>query len=233
MGRFFHYALRTIDVVAARTFYAAVLGNDAAEIFPLHERARARGAPPHWLGFLDVGDVEASLSAFVLRGASSLAPTWVNPQGIEAAVVRDPGGAVVALAKPPATAVPAGGAIVGPHVAWHLLNTANLEQAKANYGELLGWEFGAPLPDGGHGLLHPFAMEPGGSASGALVDIQGRAGVHPHWLFHFRVDALAPALEMVRAGGGSSLGPFALPSGDHVAVCDDPQGAAFGLFATH
>jgi catechol 2,3-dioxygenase-like lactoylglutathione lyase family enzyme len=49
--RFFYYALRTSDVARARAFYTAVLGNDDAEIFELHEQAVARGARPHWLGF--------------------------------------------------------------------------------------------------------------------------------------------------------------------------------------
>jgi predicted enzyme related to lactoylglutathione lyase len=38
-------------------------------------------------------------------------------------------------------------------------------------------------------------------------------------------------LNLVRGAGGVVLGPFALPSGEHVAVCDDPQGAAFALIA--
>src|SRR4051794_39161194 len=99
--RFVNYHLRTTDIPAARAFYAAVLGKNHAEIFQLHEQALARGARPHWLGYLDVGEVDAMASAFGARGATPLGPKWVNPQGLEAAVVRDPGGAVVALAKPP------------------------------------------------------------------------------------------------------------------------------------
>jgi predicted enzyme related to lactoylglutathione lyase len=68
-----------------------------------------------------------------------------------------------------------------------------------------------------------------GRLARAQHDIATRPSVHPHWLFHFRVNALGPALEAVRAGGGSMLDPIALPNGDHAAVCDDPQGAAFAL----
>jgi predicted enzyme related to lactoylglutathione lyase len=53
--------------------------------------------------------------------------------------------------------------------------------------------------------------------------------VHPHWLFNFGVPALEPAIEAVRAAGGSALDPITLPDGKRVTACDDPQGAAFGL----
>ena len=62
-----------------------------------------------------------------------------------------------------------------------------------------------------------------------MADIAGRPGVHPHWLFHFRVAALEPALAAVRAAGGLVLDPLTLPNGARIAVCDDAQGAAFAL----
>jgi len=39
------------------------------------------------------------------------------------------------------------------------------------------------------------------------------------------------ARDAVRAAGGLVLDPVTLPNGDRVAVCDDPQGAAFALHA--
>jgi hypothetical protein len=55
------------------------------------------------------------------------------------------------------------------------------------------------------GVSEQSAQQPGGPSVGLMADIGGRPGVHPAWLFHFRVTALDPA------------------------VCDDPQGAAFAL----
>jgi predicted enzyme related to lactoylglutathione lyase len=227
MTRFVQFHLRTTDVDAARSFYAAVLGNDDAIIFRLHEQAIARGAPPHWLGYLDVGDVDASVAAFVARGAVPLGPKWVNAEGLEAAVMRDPGGAVVALAKPPPASVDRKG---GPaEVAWHLLHTTDVDRAKANYNELFGWELGEPMDLGTHGVFHPFAWQPGDPTVGAMSDIATHPGVHSHWLFHFRVGSLDAAIDAARAGGGIVMGPFVMPSGERIAVCDDPQGAAFAL----
>jgi predicted enzyme related to lactoylglutathione lyase len=227
MSHFFQTVLRTLDVPAAHAFYASVLGEVALQIVPLHELALARGAQPHWLGFLDVPDVERAAAEFTARGASALGPKWVNPAGLEAAVMRDPGGAVLALAKPPAAPSPA--APPGPEVVWHLLNTAEVGRAKAHYAELFGWEFRAPLDLGQFGVLHPFAFESGARLAGFLSDIAGRPGVHPHWLFHFRVPTLDAAVAAAQAGGGKVLGPFTLPDGTRLAVCDDPQGAAFAL----
>ncbi|MEO8900372.1 MAG: hypothetical protein ABI488_02065 [Polyangiaceae bacterium] len=226
MAQFFHYTLRTTNVPAARAFYAAVLGAGEADIVQLHEQALTRGARPHWLGFIKVAEVDAAAAAFAARGATPLGPKWLNPQGLEATVMRDPGGAVVALAKPP----PALSLASLPEVLWHQLSTLAVQSAKANYAALVGWDFKEPFELAGVGALHPFAWQPGGPVVGSMSDIAQRPGVHTHWLFHFRVPALEPALEAVRAGGGVSLPVLTLPNGDRVVACDDAQGAAFALF---
>lgn len=223
MSPFFKVTLRTSDVEAARAFYATVIGDAALDVLKLHEQAVARGARPHWLGFIEVGEVDRAAAAFVERGASPLGPKWVNPEGLEAAVMRDPGGAIVALAKPPAPPTRPSG------VVWHLLNTPDVQRAKANYGELFGWEPKEPLDLGSLGVLHPFAWARGGPTVGAMIDIAGRPEVHPHWLFQFPVASLEPAMAAARRGGGIVLGPSALPTGERIAVCDDPQGAAFAI----
>ncbi len=137
MTPFFQVTLRTSDVEAARAFYATVLGGPALHIVQLHEQAVARGARPHWLGYLDVGDVDRAAAAFVDRGATPLGPKWVNPEGLEAAVMRDPGGAIVALAKPPRGVRATN---LGPDVVWYELNSADVQRAQLNYRELFGWD---------------------------------------------------------------------------------------------
>lgn len=224
MTPFVRIQLRTSDVASARSFYGSVLGAQTLHVVPLHEQAVARGARPHWLGFLDVGDVERASGAFIARGAMSLGPKWVNPEGLEAAVVRDPGGAIVALARPEPDAAP-----LTPKVGWFGLHTSDVERAKSDYGALFGWVVDDAVDYGGLGVLHPFAYAAGHPAVGAMSDIRDRPGVHAHWLFSLRVPSLDAAVDAVRAGGGLVIGPMALPSGARVAVCDDPQGAAFAL----
>jgi predicted enzyme related to lactoylglutathione lyase len=231
MAAFLRITLRTSGVPAARAFYARVLGPRALDVVELHEQAVARGARPHWLGFLEVGDVDRAAAAFQARGATALGPKWVSPEGLEAAVMRDPGGAIVALARPPAGARPPdGGAMsAAPGVVWQVLNTADVGAARANYAELFGWAFGEPATLAGAGVFHPFAWTRGGPFVGSMGDIGGRPGVHPHWSFHLRVAALAPALEAVLSGGGTLVAELTLPTGERVAVCDDPQGATFAI----
>jgi predicted enzyme related to lactoylglutathione lyase len=208
-----------------------VLGRDDLSIVPLHETALARGARPHWLGQIGVGDVDALASVFVGRGATRLGPTARGGDGgpfpgVEFAVVRDPGGAVVALATP-ATMAPV------PEVAWHVLHTADAARAGEAYQQLFGWHVGARVDGGAPGVFHELAWESGGAIVGAIGDLAGRPDVHPHWLYCFRVASLEPAIAAARAAGGLVLEPFALPDGTRVAVCDDAQGAAFGLAANH
>src|SRR5208283_3506322 len=131
MTTFFRFELRTTNADGAREFYARVLGHDRAIIWPLHEQALARGARPHWLGSLDVEDIEQTAAAFVERGATRLGPTVPRRDGGQMAVLRDPGGAVVALATPAAE-----NAQVFTEVGWHVLNTKDAPRATMDYRDL-------------------------------------------------------------------------------------------------
>jgi hypothetical protein len=55
--------LRTSDVVAAWAFYASVFGDVVIDVVPLHEQAVARGARPHWIGYLDVAKPQPGFDA--------------------------------------------------------------------------------------------------------------------------------------------------------------------------
>lgn len=226
MNRFFRAQMRTLDVDAAERFYQRVFGRTPGEVVPLHERALARGAKPHWLGFIEVADVERSTAEFESLGATSMGPPWTNPQGLHASLMRDPGGALLALASP-GRELPHGP--TSPEVVFVSNNSGALDRTLAAYRSLLGWTIDAPLDTGDTGIVHPFACEPGAKQEGVFLDITGRPGVHPHWLFHFGVDSLDRSIAEVRSAGGLVLDPIQLPDGTRIAVCDDPQDAAFAL----
>jgi predicted enzyme related to lactoylglutathione lyase len=221
MPRFSRFDLRTSDADAARRFYSKVLGHERAVIWPLHEQAVARGAKPHWLGTIGVDEVEQTAEAFAARGAERLGPTRPAAGGGLAAVLRDPGGALLAVGSRPAVDE-------NPGVVWHVLNTRDSAQALKNYAELFGWQPTTRVETGAHGAFQQFAWE-GLAAAGAIGDVALRPGVHPHWLFFFEVGSLDEALASARSEGGLVLEPMALPNGARVCVCDDPQGAAFAL----
>ncbi|MCX6106329.1 MAG: hypothetical protein NTY08_10920 [Proteobacteria bacterium] len=217
--------LRTRDISAARAFYASVLGYDLRHIVALPEVAAARGAPPHWLGHIGIGNVDECASAFVANGAQRLGPTQQTSGGDKVALMRDAGGAVVALSN-------ASDEALGVDVAWYQLLTADLEKAIANYQGSLGWWMTEQVDLGAVGIAQFFSWHADRADrvnNGMIIDIARLPMAHPHWLFHFRVPALATAVAAVRAAGGKVVDLTVMNGGTQIAVCDDPQGAAFAL----
>lgn len=227
MNAFCRYELRTTDVESAYAFYTDVFGadfwKDGIQVRPLPAPAIARGAPPHWLGHIQVEDVVGTMLRFVERDATVVGP---RPHGGDAAqvIVRDPNGAMLALTSE---------AMRNPteRVAWHLLSARDERQAFAVYSELFGWR-GCDTYDFGpqRGRHISFTWAAGRDATGSISNLAQQPHVHPHWLFFFRTARLADALTKVRANGGLTLPPWENARGDLVAVCDDPQGAAFALY---
>jgi len=172
---FCRYDLRTTDPDAARLFYSDVVGLDFTEeaaseepsilaVWPLHEQARARGVPAHWLGHIGVADVDAVAQRLLDRGGERLSPTLRMNDGTTFATVRDPGGAVVAVragTRRPSRAP----------VAWHQLHTPDLDRAWAVYSELFGWAHTETIdvaePVGGHRM---FAWEGAGKSVGSMAN---------------------------------------------------------------
>ena len=225
MNRFRRYQLRTTDVPAARIFYNSIFGDDITAIQSLPAHAKERGAPAHWLGFIDVENVERAVAAFIEQGAMQLGPTFPNPGGGQSALCRDPGGAVVALSSADTPAVQG----KSPDVIWHQLFSSHIDQTAAAYCALLGWQLGQKHSHFEHGTHQEFAWQPGNNSVGSVADVTQHRGVHAHWLFHFRIASLEQALARVREAGGVVIGPTMLDNGDRIAMCEDPQGAAFML----
>jgi predicted enzyme related to lactoylglutathione lyase len=234
---FCRYDLRTTDPTAARTFYSEVVGLNFAAIpspeepsmlavWPLHEQARARGAPPHWLGQIGVEDVEATMTRLLERGSERLSPTTLRAtDGTAFATLRDPSGAVLAVRASVRT----------PRhspVAWHHLHTRDRDGAWAMYSELFGWThtetFDVADPVGGYWM---FAWESPDASVGSMANTARAEGVHSHWLFYFSVPDIEGTMAKVRAHGGiAPVEATVLPHGDRIAACEDGQGAAFGLY---
>lgn len=219
MPAFERATLRTTDPATARAFYDLILGVRGDAIVALPAAAVARGATPHWLGQIGVAEVEAVAAAFCAGGAVRLGSLDDG-----AAVLRDPGGAVVGLAPP------GGARTVG--IGWHQLHAREPARVLDIYMALFGWQSLAPVELGvDQGVHLRFTWRADGAAVGAVGDVASRPGVHTHWLFFFDVDDLDGAIARVIAAGGRVSGPTTAPSGERFAVCDDPQGAAFGLRA--
>ncbi|NMO14887.1 VOC family protein [Pyxidicoccus fallax] len=237
---FVSYDLRTTDLDAAEAFYTGLMGwqvqrSGESRVFlagtqpvgllmALPERARAQGAPAHWLGHIGVEDVDAMARRFVERGGQMLGPVQQPVPGQRVAILKDSQGAVFSMSTRRSGGSP--GAI-----AWHELNTTDREQAWAAYSELFGWRATGKLELGPQlGTYQMFTWEGAGRDVGAMVNTARLPSIHTHWLFYLTVPDLDAALQRLRALGGRVLnGPMQVPSGDRVAQCEDPQGAAFAL----
>jgi len=233
---FLRYDLRTTDPDAARAFYAEALGLDVkpglspgepsmVAVWLLHEQARARGAPPHWLGHIGVADVEAAARRFVELGGERLGSTLRANDGTPYAMLRDPLGAVIAVRagspRPPRSPV-----------AWHHLHTTDADRTWALYADLCGWTCTDTIddvPDAPDGY-RAFTWDGERESVGSMANTARAPGVHVHWLYYFRVANLDASLAKVAAHGGRPGAPTRLPNGRRLAPCEDPQGAAFGLF---
>jgi predicted enzyme related to lactoylglutathione lyase len=226
MNRFGHYELRTTDAQAARGFYDDLLGpsfwEGCVSVTALPPQAAARGAPAHWLGHIGVDDVVGAMLHFVERGATQLGPA-PRAGAAERVVLRDPNGAIVALA-------PLGTDAREGRVAWHVLCARDEATAFATYADLFGWTSCGTVDLGAERGRHvSFTWDEHTGAVGSISNLACRPYVHPQWLFFFPTTDLDESLARVRDSGGRALPTFTTAEGSLVAPCDDPQGAAFAL----
>jgi predicted enzyme related to lactoylglutathione lyase len=245
-GRFVWYELMTTDMAAAKAFYASVVGwgsQDASTsdlpytfftagsasvggLMDLPADARKMGATPRWMGYVGVSDVDVTSDRIKrLGGAVYVPPTNSNIGRIS--VVADPQAATLALVKglKSAKQQPADLGKLG-HVGWHELLATDPEKAFSFYGELFGWQ----KPDAEIGPTNTYqSFSAGGQTIGGIVT-KVRIEPIPFWLYYFNIDDIDAAADRVKAGGGEiSMAPLELPSGNWIARCRDPQGAAFAL----
>src|SRR5271169_1215592 len=116
-GRFVWYELTTMDMEAAKAFYAKVVGwgtQDASApgadytlftvgrlpvggLTSLPEDARRAGARPIWIGYVGVDDVDAVADRMVKLGGSVHVPPMDIPNISRLSVVADPQMAALAL----------------------------------------------------------------------------------------------------------------------------------------
>ncbi|NUQ79899.1 MAG: VOC family protein [Polyangiaceae bacterium] len=240
LGAFGWYELRTTDPGAARSFYEEVVGWRVEQAGPstifysekspvggvseLPERARALGAPSHWLGFIQVLDVDAIINRMVALGAEVRGPVRQDAGGGRVAVLRDPQGAAMALSS--------GGERESRFgIAWHELHTTDHRRAWSIYAELFGWQ-AREIADLGPeiGEYQMFSWASAEDIVGGMVSSARRPHIHTHWLFYLTVPDIDDSIDKVRSMGGSVVnGPVEVRGNARIAYCEDPQGAAFAL----
>ena len=115
-------------------------------------------------------------------------------------------------------------------VFWTELMTRDCAAAMAYYGQVCGWEF-TTMPDP-EGNDYHIGMRGGQPVVGIMdmAQIPGLESAPPYWFSYFAVDDLEAAVAQTQAAGGKVLRPiFPVPGTGHIAIVEDPTGAALGL----
>jgi hypothetical protein len=249
-NRFVWYELMTTDVAAARAFYGRVVGWQAraadvpgvaytllsaggADVGGMMALPpEAAGAPPAWIGYVGVADVDAMSRRFAAAGgAVHRAPAEIPGVG-RFAVVADPQGAVLALFQPGADCgePPAPPAADTPgRVGWHELMAADGGAAFDFYAGLFGWTKGQAMDMGEMGVYQLFAAA--GADIGGMMTRPPEVPA-PCWQYYFNVEAIDAAQARVAEAGGQVVnGPMEVPGGHWILHGLDPEGVFFALVA--
>jgi len=247
-SRFVWYELMTTDMEAAKRFYTKIVGwgtqdmsqpgmtytifnagdAPAAGLMNLPDDAKKMGAPPSWIGYVGVDDVDASAKkAERLGGRVHVQPRDIPNIG-RFAVIADPQGATISLfkgtnpepPKPPAPGTPG-------RAGWHELLAIDWEKAFAFYGEMFGWQKADAIDMGAMGKYQMFSA--GGQPIGGMFNKPATVPA-PFWTYYFNVEAIEPAAERIKASGGKiTNGPMEVPGGQWIVQGTDAQGAMFAL----
>ena len=246
-GRFSWVELMTTDPVAAKRFYQEVVGWGATEmtggpmqyflftsgdapvagLMGLPPDAATQGAPPSWLGYVEVPDVDATIGQAVKLGAKVIAPAMDIPQAGRFAVLQDPQGAAIGILSSANPLTPETDP-AAHEFSWHELTTSDQAGAIAFYEQLFGWEKKSEMDMGPMGVYHMFGRDR--FTYGGIMP-KAPQGPGTYWLYYVRVadSADAAAERAARLGAKTILPPMDVPGGDRVAVLSDPQGAVFGV----
>ncbi len=250
---FVWYELMTSDPKAAAAFYRSVIGWTAADagmpgmdytllsvgdtaiagLMALPEDARAMGAPPAWVGYIGVDDVDAAAERLLQAGGKVYRPADDIPGVGRFAVVADPHGASFCLFKgtvdPHASQPPQPAPGTPGTMGWHELHAGDLDTAWAFYSGQFGWAKDEAINMGPMGTYQLFTA--GAQPIGGIMTKQPDTP-QANWLYYANVDAIDAAVARVAAGGGKlRTGPMQVPGGSWVAQCQDPQGAMFAMVA--
>src|SRR5262249_36270950 len=220
-GRFVWYELMTTDPAAARAFYSQVVGWRPADAqmpgvdywlfsageqavagsMSLPEEARKMGAPPTWIGYVAVPDVDAAAAQVKAKGGTVYAPPTDIPNVGRFSVVADPQGATLGLLKsanPEQEPQPAQPGERG-RVGWHELYAGNHAAALEFYAGLFGWEKKDAMDMGDMGVYQIF-----GTADTTLGGMMNKPPElpAPKWNYYLNVGNIDQAVERVKSAGG-------------------------------
>ncbi len=250
-GQFVWYDLMTSDPEGAQGFYTQLLGwgtqpfeggdkpytlwtnreTPLGGVLSMPDEAREAGAPPHWMSYVAVDDIKATVSRVEELGGSVLHGPVDIPNAGCFAVLADPQGAVFAIyasaeEHPVDTDAPGIGTF-----SWHELATSDSKGALSFYSDLFGWKPAEAMDMGDAGIYQLYGS--GGAPLGGMFTKPKEMPGPPLWLYYVSVGDVNEAVKMVAELGGQVVnGPMEVPGGDLIAQCLDPQGALFAIHSS-
>jgi uncharacterized protein len=238
-GRFCWVELATTDQAEARTFYRSLFGWEAGEqpmgpgetytLFRKSGRDVAagyrlrpdqKGVPPSWQVYVRVASADEAAARTTSLGGTVLAPPFDVFDAGRMALLRDPGGAVLAVWE--ARRNTGLGVVDEPGAfCWAELMAKDLAGSASFYTSLFGW--------GTRGDARYTEWTLGDRSIGGMLEIQQDWGeVPPHWLVYFQVAACDASVERATSLGAKvTTAPRDFPGVGRLALLSDPQGASF------
>lgn len=242
VGRFIWHENLTKDPKAAVAFYTEVVGwktepfgddytmwvgprGALGGTMKLPEQAAKMGAPPHWLGSVQVADVDATAAQTKkLGGAVYMEPMDIPNVG-RYAVIADPQGAALSIFKP-STEMTAHDDAKPGEFCWNELYSSDQAGGLEFYSKLFGWKTIEEMDMGPMGKYVIFGL--GERRLGGMMTKPKEMPVSA-WGFYTETDDLDAAVDRAKKLGAKVMnGPMDVPGG-RAAQLMDPQGAAFGL----
>lgn len=249
LGRIDWYENLTTDLDGAIAFYAQLLGwtitiwgegpdpyrmwtnrgTSLGGVLQLPDAARNMGAPPHWMMYVTVPDVDASVEQARSLGATAyVAPTDIAQVG-RFAVLVDPEDAPFAVIRPERLRPQRQGRPRVGEFSWHELAAKDQVKAFEFYHALFAWEKDESHDMGPLGtyqlLRRKGAKRPMGGIFTKPKDMPAAA-----WQLYIRVKDLdAEVAKLAWLRGRVVQPPMEVPGGDRIAQCVDSCGAHFAL----
>jgi uncharacterized protein len=180
-----------------------------------------RGAPSHWLAYVDVPDVDATAERAKAGGANvHVEPREIPDVGRFTAFADPQGGVIAAIQNSNQGPVPRGTFV------WDELLTKDLDAATRFYGDVFGWSAEEVPFEGGVYTLFKVGEQ---SVAGTMVPPEDiSAAIWQTYIGTADVDATT---ERARELGATVyLEPMSVAGVGRLCALADPGGAVFGLF---
>jgi uncharacterized protein len=236
------------DVEATSRFYAALFGwtiepdmgpdgggyrmiakngSHVGGIGPLMQE----GAPPSWVTYFSVDDVDAAMARVEPAGGSVAVPPMDLPFGSgRIGMALDAAGGFFAMFQRGPNHFGAQVCNEVGTLTWSELTSRDADRNLAFYGDVLGWTT-ETVDMGEMGPYHLIQVS-GRSVAGCMqMDESFPDDMPTHWMTYFAVgDVDATCAQCTELGGAVPVPPFDTPVGK-MAVLTDPNGAVFSIGA--